>query len=144
MNDDIDEADETIAISGTTTATVEDASTVLGVTSTTVTIKDDETRGVTVSRETLQVDEEGQATYTVVLDSRPTGPVTVTPALTGDADVTVSPPSLTFQPASWDSPQKVTVEAADDGDPLDDTARVGHPCRGRTTSRTVSRRRRWR
>ena len=130
VNDDIDEADETIAISGTTTATVEDASTVLGVTSTTVTIKDDETRGVTVSHETLQVDEEGQATYTVVLDSRPTGPVTVTPALTGDADVTVSPPSLTFQPASWDSPQTVTVEAADDGDPLDDTARVGHSVSG--------------
>jgi len=40
--------------------------------------------GVSVSPTTLSVDEGSSATYTVVLDSRPTGNVTVTPAVGGE------------------------------------------------------------
>ena len=54
------------------------------------------------------------ATYTVVLTSQPTGPVTVTPShSSGDADVTVSE-ALTFTALNWATAQTVTVSAAQD------------------------------
>ena len=45
----------------------------------TVTIVDDDNRGVTLDRARLTVDEGDAAVYTVVLDSKPTGDVTITP-----------------------------------------------------------------
>ena len=81
-NDDIDEDDETVRFSGTTTATVENSTTVLTVDPAEVTIADDDTRGVTLSTAEVSPGEGGSATYTAVLDSAPTGPVTVTPAVT--------------------------------------------------------------
>ena len=51
----------------------------LGVTGAEVTITDDDERGVAVeAADPLEVAENGSATYTVVLDSEPTGEVTVT------------------------------------------------------------------
>ena len=89
---------------------------------TAVNILDDDDRGVTVSDSSLTVKEGNTGTYTVVLDSRPTGDVTVTPSRTsGDADVTVSG-ALTFTPDNWSSAQAVTVRAAEDLDANDDTA----------------------
>ncbi|HET7844086.1 MAG TPA: zinc-dependent metalloprotease family protein, partial [Xanthomonadales bacterium] len=57
---------------------------------------------------------EGGATdtYTIALDTQPTGDVTVT--ATPDAQVTVAPPSLTFTTANWNAPQPITVTAVDD------------------------------
>ena len=130
VDDELAEADETVTVSGTTTATAQGTSTPLAVTSATVTIEDNEARGVTVSDTVLEVDEDAGATYTVTLDTRPTDTVTVTPTVTGNADVTVSPPSLDFTTVSWNQPQTVTVTAADDGDPVDDTATVNHAVSG--------------
>ena len=66
----------------------------------------------------------------MVLDSRPTGNVTVTPSRSsGDADVTVSG-ALTFTPDNWSSAQAVTVSAAEDLDANDDTAEIGHTVSG--------------
>ena len=45
-----------------------------------LTLEDDDARGVTVSETGLDIAEGGGGTYTVVLDSQPTGQVTVTPA----------------------------------------------------------------
>ena len=59
-------------------------------TSTSVTITDNDTAGVRVSPATLMVAEGGSASYTVVLTSKPSGNVTVTPSRTGSTDVTVS------------------------------------------------------
>ena len=74
-----------------------------------LTLEDDDARGVTVSETGLDIAEGGGGTYTVVLDSQPTGQVTVTPARTsGDADVTVSG-ALTFTADDWDTPKMVTV-----------------------------------
>ncbi len=87
-------------------------------------------RGVSVSPRTLSVGEGSSATYTVVLDSQPTGNVTVTPAVSGDADVTVSPSALTFTPTDWSTVQTVTVSAAQDADAYDDTASVSHAVAG--------------
>ena len=125
-NDDIDEDDETVRFSGTTTATVENSTTVLTVDPADVTIGDDDTRGVTLSTAEVFPGEGGSATYTVVLDSAPTGPVTVTPAVTGDSDVTVTPATLTFTASDWSTAQTVTVEAAEDDDATGDTATVAH------------------
>ena len=69
--------------------------------------------GVTFSASSVTVSEAGgQARYTVVLDARPTGAVTVTSVSQGAA--TVSPPRLTFTASTWDVPQVVTVTGMDD------------------------------
>ena len=103
-NDDIDEADEALTIGGTVQG--------LTVTNAEVTITDNDTRGVDVSPTTLAVAEGGNDTYTVVLSSEPTGPVTVTTSVTGSPDVTVSPSPLTFTTGDWNTAQTVTVSAA--------------------------------
>ena len=122
--DSIDEPDETVAVDGSTTIDG------LAVTDTTVRISDDDTRGVTLSRDELEIDEGESGTYTVVLDTEPTASVTVTPSRSsGDTDVTVSG-ALTFTTANWNAAQTVTVSAAQDPDPDDDTAEVGHTVSG--------------
>ena len=88
--------------------------------------------GVTLSETSLTVPENGNATYTVVLDTEPTGLVTVNVAKSagGDADLTASPTVLTFTTANWDTAQTVTVSAADDGDTEDGTATIAHTASG--------------
>ena len=122
--DDVDEEDESITVAGSTTVTG------LTVDGTTLAIEDDDTRGVSVSARTLSVDEGDDATYTVVLDSQPTGAVTVTPSASGDADVTVSPAALTFATSNWSTAQTVTVSAAHDADLDSDRATVSHAVSG--------------
>ena len=80
-------------------------------TATTVTIRDNDTAGVTVSETTLTVAEGGSSSYTVVLTSKPSGNVTVTPSRTGSADVTFSPSPLTFTANNWSTAQTVTVRS---------------------------------
>ena len=97
-----------------------------------VTIIDDDTRAVIVDQiGPLPVQEGSTAAYTVVLDSQPTGDVTVTPQLTGitHADLSVSPP-LTFTAENWDEPQTVTVMANRDGNLTDGFATVTHTVSG--------------
>ena len=131
VDDDLAETDETVSVSGTTAATREGSSTPLTVTGATITIEDDEARGVTIEPTSLQLDENSAGSYTVVLDSKPTDDVTVTPSLAGDAaSLTVAPPSLTFTAINWGVPQTVTVTAAPDDDPLDATATVTHAVTG--------------
>ncbi|MCW2926030.1 MAG: hypothetical protein JWM98_3434, partial [Thermoleophilia bacterium] len=62
----------------------------------------------------LSVDETGptSTTYTIALSSQPASTVTI--ALSGDADGTVAPGTLTFTTANWATPQTVTVTAVDD------------------------------
>ena len=120
----MDEDNETVAVSGTTTVAT------FTVTGTAVNIVDDDLRGVRVSDASLTVNEGSTGTYTVVLDSKPTGNVTVTPSRSsGDADVTVSG-ALTFTPDNWSSAQAVTVSAAEDLDSNNDTAVIGHAVSG--------------
>ena len=99
----------------------------------TLTVTDDDARGVTVAPKKLTVDEaddtgtaavkENQGEYTVVLDSQPTGDVTVEIA-SGSTDLTIAPQTLAFTPANWNSPQKVTVTAVDDADINTDPNRI--------------------
>ncbi|MBF2753782.1 MAG: hypothetical protein ISN29_00780, partial [Gammaproteobacteria bacterium AqS3] len=87
-----------------------------------VTVLDDDI-GLTLSDlETLT--EGGSKTFTVKLAVQPGNARTVTPAVTGDSDVTVSPTSLDFTASNWNAAQTVTVSAADDTDKADDTATI--------------------
>ena len=125
-DNDIDAPDKTVQVVGS-------ASNPLGITDpsdVTLTITDDDTRGVTLSETDLEVDEGGDGRYTVVLDSEPTTVVTVTPfRSSGDSDVTVSD-ALTFTASNWSEAQTVTVNAAHDSDPDNDTTVIGHSVTG--------------
>ncbi len=54
----------------------------------------------------------GTDTYTVVLNTRPTGNVTIT--ISAPGQVSVAPPSLVFSTTNWNVPRVVTVTAIDD------------------------------
>ncbi|MDD9815309.1 MAG: hypothetical protein OXU31_04925, partial [Gammaproteobacteria bacterium] len=79
-----------------------------------VTITASDTRGVTLSATTVTVGDGSTAQYTVVLDTEPTGSVTVTPASAAAATATVSG-ALTFTTANYATPQAVTVTGAAEG-----------------------------
>ena len=123
MDDLIDEPDEAVSVTGT----IEDTG--FEVIGTTLAITDNDERGVRIDPTPLTVPEGGDATYTVVLTSEPTGEVTVTPSVSGDADVTVSS-ALTFTATDWDQAQTVTVSAAQDVDAANDTATIEHAVSG--------------
>ena len=104
-----------------------------------VTVTDDDTPGIVLSRAALTVDEGSSATYTVRLGSAPTGDVTVTVArASGSTDVTFDTDrntandqsTLTFTTGNWDTPQTVTVSAAQDDDEADDRATLNHSAAG--------------
>ena len=85
--------------------------------------------GVTVSPSELTVAEGTTVPYTVRLNSRPTGTVTVTPSSDNPA-VTFSPDilTLTFTPQTWATEQTVTVTAAQDT--AEATATISHAVAG--------------
>ena len=62
----------------------------MGTASATGTITDDDTRGVRVDPTALNVPENGNNTYTVVLTSQPTENVTVTVNVPQNTDVSVN------------------------------------------------------
>ena len=65
--------------------------------------------------------------YTVVLDSEPSGTVTVTATSANTGAVTVTPPtSLTFTTGNWATAQTVTVRAEQDDNADDETVEVSH------------------
>ena len=129
-DNDIDAADATVMVGGTTSPGG------LTVNTAELTITDDDERGVTVKPTELTVIEGSSDTftYTVVLDSKPRDTDTVTVEVmktaSSDADVSVSPPSLTFRANNWDDEQMVRVSAQDDLDADDDTATITHTVSG--------------
>ena len=73
-----------------------------------------ENAGVTVSESAIAVTEGGATdTYTVVLDTAPSGDVTIAITETS-ADITVSATTLTFGTTNWSTAQIITVTAVDD------------------------------
>ena len=96
----------------------------------TVTVNDDDTARVRVSQESLSILEGEGGSYTVVLNTQPTGTVTITPG-SGDTTVaTVTPASLTFTTANWDTAQTVTVTGVEDDDAGNETVTISHSVRG--------------
>ncbi len=122
VNDGIDEDDETLSVEGALTG--------MTVTQADITIKDDDTRGITVTPTTLTIDEadnpatsdkeENKGTYEVALTSQPEGgTVTVDITNPGPTVATADPSSLTFDADNWEMAQTVTMIAKDDT--IDDT-----------------------
>ncbi|MYD05021.1 MAG: hypothetical protein F4X21_08905, partial [Acidimicrobiia bacterium] len=114
IGDHLDEEDETVIVrlSAPVNAALYGNAETLDVTGT---ITDDDERGIAVSSATLTLTEpDGTGTYEVTLTSRPTAEVIINLTSSDTSAATVEPSSLTFQPADWNTPQTVTVEAVDD------------------------------
>ena len=90
-----------------------------------VTVPDNDIPGLTLTPASLTLDEGTTTPYTAVLDTLPTADVTV--AITSDnPDVTPAPTTLTFTTANWETPQSITVTAAEDADLVQDDATLTH------------------
>ena len=108
-DDTVDDDDESVKLAygalptgitaGTTSETV-------------VSITDDDTAGVTIDPTKIGVVSGQSNEYTVVLDSEPTGDVTVTISGHSGADLTLDKSVLTFTADDWDTAQSVKVTAA--------------------------------
>ena len=84
---------------------------------------------VTVSKSELAVVEGQTGTYTVVLQNRPQGSVTVSPTSADVEAVRVSG-ALTFTTDNWATAQTVTVTGVPDSDNDDETVEVRHAVSG--------------
>ena len=98
----------------------------IGVSEVAVAVTDDETAGVSIRPEELTIAEGGSDSYQVVLTSQPAHEVTVTITHSGDGDIGIDDQVLTFTGSDWETPQAVTVSAAQDDDARDDTATLSH------------------
>ena len=120
----------------------------MSVASVSASVADKDGPGVTVSKSGVSMDEGGSDSFTVVLDTEPSGDVTVTvstddvgaASVSKDGGVTQgSSVDLTFTTADWDSAQTVTVTGVADDDTNDETptisfAVVGHEYEGMSVS----------
>ena len=81
-----------------------------------VTNTDNDTAGITVTPTAglTTTESGGTATFTIALTSQPTANVTVGLTSSNTAEGTVSPSSVTFTNANWNTPQTVTVTGVDD------------------------------
>ena len=92
-----------------------------------VTVKDTSVAGLTVSESGLSIDESGDGnsgSFTVVLDTIPTGDVTVALASSDEGAATVSATSLTFTTSDWDVARTVTVAGVSDDDVSDESLSI--------------------
>ena len=105
INDDVDEDDEVISLSGRTDAEG------LSVAGTELTIADEDTPGVELSVSTVAVAEDQSSTYTVRLSTTPDQNVAVTPR-SDNPYIVFQPSSLVFDIGNWAAPQEISFEIA--------------------------------
>ena len=86
--------------------------------------------GASTDTRALSVEEGSMVGWDVVLSADPgagcTGGVTIGVTSGDTAAVTVSPATLTFTTANWDTAQTVTATGVEDGDLADETATISH------------------
>ena len=129
-DDHVDEADSTVSVRLLADTAAPATYQVGSAAAATVTVTDNDTAGVSVSTATLTVDEGSSGGYTLVLDSQPGGNVTIT-AVSGDSGaVSLSPASLTFTAANWDTPRTVSVTGVEDPDTTAETVTISHGISG--------------
>ncbi len=94
---------------------------------------------ITVGPTALTVSEDASIPYTLVLNSAPSGNVTITPVITSidpapadvDHDLTLTPGgALIFTPANWNTIQTITIAAARDDDYLLENILISHVATG--------------
>ena len=98
----------------------------------TVNIMDTDDRGVTITAvDPFTFDEGGSLTYTVVLDTEPTGEVTVSinDPVASD-EIRVDKTALKFTLNDWNQPQTVRVSADADDDAVNDEGIINHGVTG--------------
>ena len=119
VHDNIDDDGESVTLTHTVTGADYDGTSADSVD---VSIEDFDVRGVIVSETSRTFDEEKTSTYTIVLNSKPLGPVTVDVSSADQTKVTVSASSsrLTFNPGNWNIHQTVTLGAPHDDDVEDE------------------------
>ena len=118
----VDAANKSVTVSGTATG----GNSVANPSAATLTLTDDDTAGVSVSPATsttsrLRTTESGgTATFTVALESEPTGDVALDVASSDTDEGTVMPATLTFTSSDWSTAQTVTLTGVDDSPPAAD------------------------
>ncbi|MEI6697087.1 MAG: Calx-beta domain-containing protein, partial [Bacteroidota bacterium] len=82
----------------------------------TVTITDNDIAGVNVSPTSGLITTEagGTASFTILLNSQPTANVTVNLSSSNTNEGNVSPSTITFTPANWNTAQTITVSGVND------------------------------
>ncbi|MCR9199590.1 MAG: lamin tail domain-containing protein, partial [Planctomycetaceae bacterium] len=118
----VNAAEDADAVNGTATVTLTSAGIVDG--EVIINENDNDSQGIVVDPTAISVDEGGSNTFDVTLAAQPTEDITVTITIEGDTDVTLGTVELTFTPANFNTPQQVTVNAAEDADAADGTATV--------------------
>jgi hypothetical protein len=122
VNDDLDDGDVEYTIVTAAAASADGNYNGLNAADVSVTNSDDDTGGITVSPTSglITTESGGTATFTIVLNTQPTGDVKIGPASSDTSEGNVSPASVTFKAANWNTPQTVTVigvnDHMDDGD----------------------------
>ncbi len=91
-----------------------------------VTVTDNDVVGVTVDPTNRILDERGNSAYTLVLNTRPTDPVTVAVASDNMNAATVIDATRIFDTNNWNAAQTVTVFGVPDPDTHDANVRLTH------------------
>ena len=121
VDDHLDEEEETATITHTVASVDDSDYEGASAGSVAVTITDNDSARVTISETDLEIEEGASDTYTVVLDTEPTGDVAVIIRGVTDTDLTLDKTTLTFTHQNWNTPQTVTVTAEQDDDAVDES-----------------------
>jgi hypothetical protein len=116
-DDDVDDGDLAYTIEVTVNASTADAAyEVLDPDDVAVTNSDDDTAGITVDPTSglVTTEEGGEGTFTVVLDSEPTGEVVIDVASDDAGEGSADPAQITFTSGNWSDARTVTVAGVDD------------------------------
>ena len=119
---DPDSVDDTATLLHSTTS-LDDAYAGLTVSDVSVSVIDDDTAGVSVSPLELTILEGSTKTCRVALASRPSADVHLSLS-SNNSDLSPSPASLAFSPATWSTVQEVMMPIAQDADATDEVATV--------------------
>ena len=94
-----------------------------------VRVADNDIQALWVGPESLTIRQGSWASYGMRLATRPAGDVTV--RVTGATDgVSVTPPTLTFRPSTWNTYQHVTVSAVEESNGVDETVTLTNTASG--------------
>ena len=112
---------ETVIVAGSSFVTSLEVIPLAGLT---LQIRDDDTREVVIAPTEIALDEGENGTYTVALNSQPTGAVTVIAGFPAGEGISLVNSTLTFNATNWATPQSVTVTASPDADAADEQVTI--------------------
>lgn len=96
-------------------------------------VTDNDTLALHTSVSTVNLNENATTTFTVKLSAQPSSSVTVNLSSPDTVAALVSPASMTFTPANWNTPQTATVTGVDDVDITDEAVSLAVASPGLTT-----------